>query len=281
MLAVPGRAAGRGDPRRQQRARPRDRPARGQAHAGGAARAASARAGCYARDASGAFATAPLPWLLGGDLAPGCCCRWLALPLAAPLVRIVRNRTDGPALNGALAGTGRLQLAFCVAALGRAAPRADDAALASRAVARAARAAAAAWGELRERELLRVRLDRPDGLPGVGEAAPLEPYDGVALAAVRAALDAYAARARASRPTPTADALRAPARAERDLPQALAAIDLALWDPAGAPGPAPGRARSSTRARRDAVPVNATIGAATARAPRPRPPRRARRASTA
>jgi 1,4-dihydroxy-2-naphthoate octaprenyltransferase len=26
----------------------------------------------------------------------------------------VRTRTDGPSLNGALAGTGRLQLAFCV-----------------------------------------------------------------------------------------------------------------------------------------------------------------------
>jgi 1,4-dihydroxy-2-naphthoate polyprenyltransferase len=38
---------------------------------------------------------------------------WLLLPLAAfplvpPLVRIVRSRTDGPALNGALASTGRL-----------------------------------------------------------------------------------------------------------------------------------------------------------------------------
>ena len=30
------------------------------------------------------------------------------------LVQVVRTRTDGPALNGALAGTGQLQLAFCV-----------------------------------------------------------------------------------------------------------------------------------------------------------------------
>ena len=45
---------------------------------------------------------------------PGCCCRWLAIPLAVPLVRTVRTRTDGPSLNGALAGTGQLQLAFCV-----------------------------------------------------------------------------------------------------------------------------------------------------------------------
>ena len=39
---------------------------------------------------------------------------WLTLPLAVPLVRLVRNRSDGPALNGALAQTGMLQLAFCM-----------------------------------------------------------------------------------------------------------------------------------------------------------------------
>ena len=35
-------------------------------------------------------------------------------PLAVPLVRTVRQRTDGPALNEALARTGMLQLTFCV-----------------------------------------------------------------------------------------------------------------------------------------------------------------------
>ena len=39
---------------------------------------------------------------------------WLAVPLAVRLVRVVRERTDGPALNGALAGTGALQLVFCL-----------------------------------------------------------------------------------------------------------------------------------------------------------------------
>jgi 1,4-dihydroxy-2-naphthoate polyprenyltransferase len=62
---------------------------------------------------AGAFLSAPLPWLLG-RLSPWLLLSWLALPLALPLVRIVRTRTDGPSLNGALAGTGRLQLAFCV-----------------------------------------------------------------------------------------------------------------------------------------------------------------------
>jgi 1,4-dihydroxy-2-naphthoate polyprenyltransferase len=36
----------------------------------------------------------------------------LAAPLAPGLVRTVRNRTDGPSLNGALAGAGRLLAAF-------------------------------------------------------------------------------------------------------------------------------------------------------------------------
>ena len=44
---------------------------------------------------------------------------WLLLPLAAlplvpPLVRTVRTRSDGPALNGALAATGRLLAVFSV-----------------------------------------------------------------------------------------------------------------------------------------------------------------------
>ncbi|MBX5442191.1 MAG: 1,4-dihydroxy-2-naphthoate polyprenyltransferase [Solirubrobacteraceae bacterium] len=38
----------------------------------------------------------------------------LTVPLAVRLARVVRTRTDGPSLNGALAGTGQLQLAFCV-----------------------------------------------------------------------------------------------------------------------------------------------------------------------
>jgi 1,4-dihydroxy-2-naphthoate octaprenyltransferase len=38
----------------------------------------------------------------------------LTVPLAWRLIVTVRERTDGPSLNGALAGTGALQLAFCV-----------------------------------------------------------------------------------------------------------------------------------------------------------------------
>jgi 1,4-dihydroxy-2-naphthoate polyprenyltransferase len=63
----------------------------------------------------GAFACSPLPWLLGSDdLSAWLLLPLLAFPLAVPVVRTVRNRTDGPSLNGALARTGMLQLAFCV-----------------------------------------------------------------------------------------------------------------------------------------------------------------------
>jgi L-Ala-D/L-Glu epimerase len=110
----------------------------------------------------------------------------------------------------------------------------------------------AAWGDLRERELVRVRLD-----DGEGEAAPLEPYDGVSIASVRAALDAYAAALREAEPT--ADLLAA-CRAERDLPQALAAIDLALWDHASRRTGTPLARLIDPRAV-GSVPVNATIGA--------------------
>jgi 1,4-dihydroxy-2-naphthoate polyprenyltransferase len=60
-----------------------------------------------------AFLAAPVTWLFGPFTA-WMLLPWLVLPLAAGLVRVVRNRVDGPALNGALAGTGQLQLAFCV-----------------------------------------------------------------------------------------------------------------------------------------------------------------------
>jgi 1,4-dihydroxy-2-naphthoate octaprenyltransferase len=61
-----------------------------------------------------AFLCAPLPWLLGSDdLSPWLLLPWAAVPLAVPVVRIVRSRSDGPSLNGALARTGMLQLVFC------------------------------------------------------------------------------------------------------------------------------------------------------------------------
>jgi 1,4-dihydroxy-2-naphthoate octaprenyltransferase len=60
-----------------------------------------------------AFVLAPLPWLLG-SMTAWLLLPWCAIPLAVPLVRTVRTRVDGPALNGALARTGALQLVFCL-----------------------------------------------------------------------------------------------------------------------------------------------------------------------
>ena len=59
-----------------------------------------------------AFLTAPVTWAFG-PLKAWVMLPWLTIPIAAPIVRTVRNRTDGASLNGALAQTGMLQLAFC------------------------------------------------------------------------------------------------------------------------------------------------------------------------
>ncbi|MGA2928767.1 MAG: 1,4-dihydroxy-2-naphthoate polyprenyltransferase [Solirubrobacteraceae bacterium] len=61
----------------------------------------------------GAYVLAPVTWLFG-PLKPWLLLAWLTLPVATPIVRAVRNRTDGPSLNEALAQMGILQLAFCM-----------------------------------------------------------------------------------------------------------------------------------------------------------------------
>jgi 1,4-dihydroxy-2-naphthoate octaprenyltransferase len=60
-----------------------------------------------------AYLLTPVTWLFGPTTA-WVLLPWLTIPLAAAVVRIVRTRTDGPSLNGALARSGMLQLAFCV-----------------------------------------------------------------------------------------------------------------------------------------------------------------------
>jgi 1,4-dihydroxy-2-naphthoate octaprenyltransferase len=67
----------------------------------------------YAAMVYGAFLLAPVTWLFG-PLDAWLLLPWLAIPLAAPVVRTVRNRTDGPSLNEALARSGQLELLFCV-----------------------------------------------------------------------------------------------------------------------------------------------------------------------
>jgi L-alanine-DL-glutamate epimerase-like enolase superfamily enzyme len=117
------------------------------------------------------------------------------------------------------------------------------------------------YGELRERTLFEVRLSGDDGVEGRGEAAPLQAYDGVSDGAVRAALRAYAAALGQLGPEAEGVTVLDACRDAADLPQALAAIDLALWDRAGLRAGRP-VAELLTDDPLDAVPVNATVDAA-------------------
>lgn len=67
----------------------------------------------YAAMVYGSYLLTPVTWIFGA-LSPWVLLPLLTLPLAAQAVRIVRNRTDGPTLNEALARTGMLELVFCV-----------------------------------------------------------------------------------------------------------------------------------------------------------------------
>lgn len=115
------------------------------------------------------------------------------------------------------------------------------------------------YGELTERALLEVSLTGDDGVAGYGEAAPLEPYDGVGLEQTRAALESYAPVLAASQGLNGAQLVDACRRVE-DLPQALAAIDLALWDRGGRLSDRP-IAELITDVPAADVPVNATLSA--------------------
>jgi L-alanine-DL-glutamate epimerase-like enolase superfamily enzyme len=91
----------------------------------------------------------------------------------------------------------------------------------------------AAHGTVMDRELLLVSLEAVDGLIGYGEAAPLPSYDGVSVTDVQAALeDCRPVLEAYPDATPIADVLARCGEATV-LAQALAAIDLALWDLAG------------------------------------------------
>jgi 1,4-dihydroxy-2-naphthoate polyprenyltransferase len=60
-----------------------------------------------------AYPLALVTWV-AGPLTAWLALPWLSLPLAIALIGIVRTKTDGPSLNGALARSGMLQLCFCV-----------------------------------------------------------------------------------------------------------------------------------------------------------------------
>jgi L-alanine-DL-glutamate epimerase-like enolase superfamily enzyme len=113
------------------------------------------------------------------------------------------------------------------------------------------------FGTVAERELALVALVDEDGVTGYGEAAPLEGYDGVGSEQVWRALEGYRpvlARAREMNGAQVIDACRRVA----DLPVALAAIDMALWDRAGRRAGRP-VAALITDTPAAAIEVNATL----------------------
>ena len=89
-----------------------------------------------------------------------------------------------------------------------------------------------AAGSTSVRELFVLGLEDARGFVGFGEAAPLERYDGVSLEDCRAALIDCQPILAASDGLER-DELIAECRRRAVLPQAVAAIDLALWDLAG------------------------------------------------
>jgi len=115
------------------------------------------------------------------------------------------------------------------------------------------------YGQLRSRTLYELVIEGADGVQGRGESAPLQPYDGVSDERARAALEAYRSVLEDGDGLDGGELLDA-CRAADDLPQALAAVDLALWDRAGRRAGLPVVALLTDSALAY-VAVNATIGA--------------------
>jgi len=91
------------------------------------------------------------------------------------------------------------------------------------------------YGEISERELAIVTIASADGLRGHGEAAPLPAYRGPDIERVWRALESYVPVVAASGdggPTAGVKMIEA-CRAVDDVPEAIAALDMALWDRAG------------------------------------------------
>jgi L-alanine-DL-glutamate epimerase-like enolase superfamily enzyme len=115
------------------------------------------------------------------------------------------------------------------------------------------------YGVLTERELIVVSITGEDGVTGHGEAAPLEPYDGVSVQRTQEALARYVPVLADSGRLNGAQLIDA-CRGVDDVPVALAALDLALWDRAGRLRGLPIAALLTDDPAPD-VPVNATISA--------------------
>lgn len=88
----------------------------------------------------------------------------------------------------------------------------------------------AAWGTLDRRTLFLVELHGSDGPAGRGEAAPLEAYDGVSDDACRAALRALAVALAEIDEDEPGHVILDRLTGVTGVQQALAAVDLAMWD---------------------------------------------------
>ena len=119
---------------------------------------------------------------------------------------------------------------------------------------------AAAHGTVAERELLDVLILGADGVAGAGEAAPLPSYDGVTLDDVRGALEDCRPIVHDAEGLPRAQVLQA-CRDAAVLPQAVAAIDLALWDLEGRRADVPVWRLLGAHPLPEPVAVNALIAA--------------------
>ena len=115
------------------------------------------------------------------------------------------------------------------------------------------------YGDLAQRDLFELEIEDADGIPGRGEAAPLEPYDGVSSARVEAALNSYRDVLSAGDGL-SGDELLDACRSAADTPQALAAVDMALWDRAAKRAGRPVAGLLSDDLL-DVIAVNATLGA--------------------
>lgn len=113
------------------------------------------------------------------------------------------------------------------------------------------------------RPLIRVVLEADDGAVGHGEAAPLEAYDGVSVERVMRALATHTSELATIEWPADTDVRASCARAD-PLPQALAAIDMALWDMAGRRAGKPVAQLLGVRSA-EPIRVNATIGAVASR----------------
>jgi L-Ala-D/L-Glu epimerase len=115
------------------------------------------------------------------------------------------------------------------------------------------------YGTVREREILTIGLTDTLGVTGYGDVAPLEPYDRVSVERVLSAFERYRP---VLEPIDGLDNSRVEQLCRRadDLPAAISAIDLALWDLSGRRAGKPVSALLADDPQ-SAVQVNATIAA--------------------